>query len=67
MTDFAVPNAKPGTCEKCRGSGTYSWGTVVNGVPSHSGMCFSCRGTGRQDVRQIRRNETYNRFKIVEL
>ena len=67
MYDFAQPNDAPGTCCKCHGTGTYHWGAVVNGVPSKSGTCFSCRGTGRQSSRQIRRNRTYNRFKVAEI
>jgi len=65
--DFAVPNAKPGPCEKCRGSGTYQWGASVNGRMTHSGQCHSCRGTGEQDFAQIKRNETYNRHKVVSI
>jgi DnaJ-class molecular chaperone len=67
MYDFAVVNAKPGTCAKCKGTGVYSWGTSVNGKMSHSGMCFSCKGTGKQDAKQIKVNETYNRHKIVSI
>ena len=64
MYDMAMPNSKPGTCDKCRGTGEYRWGAVVNGKSSKAGTCYSCRGTGRQDWRQIRRNEAYNRHKI---
>jgi DnaJ-class molecular chaperone len=64
MYDFAVPNAKPGTCEKCRGSGEYRWGAVVNGKAQHSGKCHSCGGTGKQSVSDIRRNVAYNRHKL---
>jgi DnaJ-class molecular chaperone len=67
MYDFSQPNDAPGTCCKCRGTGTYHWGAVVNGVPSKSGTCFSCRGTGQQSSRQIRRNRTYNRFKMRDV
>lgn len=67
MYDFAQPNAKPGTCCKCRGTGIYAWGTMVNGKPSKSGTCYSCRGTGKQTWKQIRRNETYNRHKRIPL
>jgi DnaJ-class molecular chaperone len=67
MHDLSIPNAQPGTCEKCKGTGTYSWGAVINGQPRHSGTCFSCRGTGRQSGRQISRNKTYNRYKIAEM
>jgi len=61
--DFSQPNEKPGNCVKCKGSGTYGWGPSVNGKMKHSGTCFSCRGTGIQSPRQIRRNHAYNRHK----
>lgn len=67
MYDLAVPNAKPGQCAKCNGSGVYCWGIVVNGQPSKSGPCHSCGGTGQQTVRDIKRNEAYNRHKISTL
>jgi DnaJ-class molecular chaperone len=67
MYDFSVPNCAPGVCEKCRGSGRYSWGAVVNGRVSKSGPCYSCQGTGRQTVRDIHRNTAYNRHKLVRL
>lgn len=31
MYDMSQPNAKPGTCGKCKGSGVYQWGACVNG------------------------------------
>ena len=65
MYDLSIPNDKPGQCAKCKGTGTYSWGAVVNGKPTHSGICFSCRGTGKQSEKQIRRNRTYNRYKLA--
>lgn len=67
MYDFSQPNAKPGVCVKCRGTGVYAWGTFTNGKPAHEGMCFSCQGTGRQDKRQIKRNHGYNHFKIAAI
>ena len=67
MTDFSMPNATPGKCVKCKGSGEYCWGAVVNGKPTHKGRCHSCQGTGRQDAAQIKRNETYNRHKVVTI
>jgi len=33
-------------CSRCNGTGTYYWGAVVNGVPSYSGQCFRCSGSG---------------------
>lgn len=67
MYDLSMPNEKPGKCAKCKGTGRYSWGAVVNGKASKSGQCFSCGGTGKQTVRDIRRNETYNRHKIRQI
>jgi hypothetical protein len=67
MYDLSQPNDAPGTCCKCKGTGIYGWGAVVNGVPSKSGTCFSCRGRGKQSTRQIRRNHTYNRFKVAAI
>ena len=67
MYDLSQPNDRPGQCGKCKGTGAYAWGAVVNGRPSHTGTCFSCRGTGRQDARQIRTNHTYNRHKIARI
>jgi hypothetical protein len=67
MYDLSHPNAAPGTCGKCRGTGVYSWGASVNGKTAHSGTCFSCRGTGKQSRRQISRNRTYNRYKIAAI
>jgi hypothetical protein len=64
MYDLAMPNDRPGVCCKCRGEGIYRWGAVVNGVPSKSGPCHSCRGTGRQTEADIRRNDAYNRHKL---
>ena len=67
MFDLAQPNAKPGPCEKCNGSGVYRWGAIVNGRATHEGPCHSCRGSGQPDMRQIRRNLTYNRHKIAAI
>lgn len=67
MYDLAYPAEAPGTCPKCRGTGTYNWGGTVNGKPVHTGQCFSCRGTGKQDKTQIKRNHTYNRYKIAQI
>jgi DnaJ-class molecular chaperone len=63
--DFSMPNGKPGKCVKCNGSGVYGWGAFVNGRPTKSGTCWSCRGTGKQSQKQIMRNHTYNRHKVV--
>jgi DnaJ-class molecular chaperone len=67
MYDMSQPNDKPGQCGKCRGSGEYRWGAVINGKSQHSGKCNSCGGKGHQDAADIRRNEAYNRFKLQRL
>lgn len=67
MYDLAQPNAQPGPCCKCKGTGVYRWGATVNGRTAHSGPCHSCGGTGRQTAADIRRNETYNRHKIARI
>lgn len=67
MYDLSVPNARPGKCAKCGGSGVYCWGPVVNGTPRHSGKCNSCGGTGEQTVKDIRRNQAYNRHKLARI
>jgi hypothetical protein len=69
MSDFSVPNASPGRCCKCSGSGIYRWaGATVNGVwRGKEGVCHSCQGTGFQDKGQIARNVGYNRHKLSEM
>jgi DnaJ-class molecular chaperone len=64
MYDLSEPNAAPGPCCKCRGSGVYGWGPTVNGKIRHEGTCWSCAGTGKQSRSDIARNRTYNRHKI---
>lgn len=67
MYDLSIPNARPGKCEKCRGSGHYAFGAVINGRPSRGGTCYSCRGTGKQTAADIRRNTTYNVHKVARI
>ena len=67
MSGFSVPNDKPGRCAKCSGKGVVCWGAVVNGVPSRSGVCFACQGTGKQTGKDIMRNRTYNRHAIAAM
>ena len=67
MSDFSVPNDKPGPCAKCGGSGAYRWGGTVNGAPRFTGQCHACQGTGRQTADDIKRNSAYNRFKLSHL
>jgi DnaJ-class molecular chaperone len=67
MYDLAVPNNRVGVCEKCKGSGLYSWGGTVNGKPRFQGQCHSCQGHGTQTSTDIKRNHAYNRHKIRRL
>jgi hypothetical protein len=67
MYDLSIPASKPGKCPKCRGTGIYAWGAVVNGKPTHSGKCHSCGGTGNQTGKDISRNHAYNKHKIAWL
>ena len=57
-----VINDKAGPCQKCRGTGTYSWGAIVNGRATKSGPCYGCKGTGRQTDGDIKRNTTYAKY-----
>jgi len=41
MYDMSTVNRAEGTCEKCRGTGVYAWGAVVNGKATTQGTCFS--------------------------
>jgi len=67
MYDLSQPNEKPGVCCKCKGTGVYKWGAVVNGKVSKEGPCWSCQGTGKQDKAQIKRNYGYNYWKIKNM
>ena len=68
MYDLSVPNSKPGPCAKCAGTGSYKWSATEAGrAIVKAGPCYSCRGTGEQRRDDIRRNSTYNRFKIARL
>ena len=67
MYDLSQPNAQPGQCCKCKGTGTYKWGASVNGKMTNAGPCHSCGGTGKQTKKDINRNHAYNRHKINEL
>jgi DnaJ-class molecular chaperone len=67
MYDMSVPNAQPGECAKCHGSGEYRWGAVVNGKAQHVGKCHACGGKGHQTAADIKRNQGYNWHKLRSL
>jgi hypothetical protein len=52
------------TCERCNGSGIYSWGACINGCMTHSGHCNRCGGTGVVDLDDCFRNRAYDRHAI---
>lgn len=52
-------------CWRCRGTGIYQWGAVVNGKCTHSGACYQCQGKGWQSDDDKRRNAAYMRYAIV--
>jgi len=55
-------------CQDCGGTGRYVWGTIINGVPQHSGKCYRCNGKGFQTAEDRKRNEYYdNRVRRVEI
>lgn len=43
-------------CDRCGGSGEYLWGACVNGVMTHRGTCYGCKGEGVQGQDDFRRN-----------
>lgn len=51
-------------CERCRGRGIYYWGTVTNGVPSHSAPCARCAGKGTVNNEDCRRAWAYDNHAI---
>jgi hypothetical protein len=55
----AARNART-ECDRCHGSGLFCWGAIVNGVPTHQGMCFRCEGRGTQGQADYRRNFGHN-------
>ena len=52
-------------CERCRGTGTYSWGACINGKMEHSGMCYRCGGKGLLNNMDARRCYGYDNYAIV--
>jgi hypothetical protein len=54
----------PCECERCRGTGEYGWGPVVNGKVTHRGPCYRCEGKGWQGYQDFRRNRAYDEYQI---
>lgn len=65
--DYEVEVRSEFPCE-CRGSGTYSWGGTVNGVPVKTGPHFACAEKGFQDRTDVIRNITYwNKYARIAI
>jgi hypothetical protein len=52
-------------CDRCSGTGRYSWGASVNGKMTHSGPCFRCEGKGHHNQDDYKRNWAYDRYAVV--
>lgn len=52
-------------CERCSGSGVYSWGACINGRMSHSGPCARCNGKGIMTFDDMRRGRAYDAYAIA--
>ncbi len=53
-----------GSCDRCKSSGTYSWGACINGKMSHSAPCARCGGKGYMTFDDMRRGRAYDRHAI---
>ena len=52
-------------CDRCGGSGIYTWGAVINGRPQYAGTCFKCEGRGKVLDKWIERTPEYE-AKLAE-
>jgi len=53
------------TCERCQGTGRYSWGACVNGRMAHVGDCYRCQGKGAMTFDDMRRCVIYDQVAIA--
>ncbi len=52
-------------CNRCAGTGQFVTG-ITNNVPTGpGGVCFRCGGKGYQDANDRRRNDYYDRHRVV--
>jgi DnaJ-class molecular chaperone len=57
-------NAKPGICVRCKGSGVVRWGwDWVMQTHKHERKCVTCKGKGRQSMKDIVRNSIYASYR----
>jgi DnaJ-class molecular chaperone len=62
--DLSTPNASPGRCQQCRGTGVHRWGPSGDGVGTYTDACNACRGTGHQGRADIARNNVFYRHQV---
>jgi hypothetical protein len=63
----AAMNAPAKDCDKCGGTGIYSWGASVNGVRAHSGECHQCRATGVMTPKDRYRTNSYWNHRVCDM
>jgi DnaJ-class molecular chaperone len=56
----AMNGAEMVECHGCGGTGTKSWGAVVNGKVTGSGECYCCRGKGTMTATDAKRDAYYH-------
>ena len=52
------------TCERCKDTGTYSWGACNSGRMTNSGPCARCGGDGVMTFDDMRRGRAYDKHAI---
>ena len=52
-------------CERCRGTGTYSWGACISGRMTNTASCARCGGDGVMTFDDMRRWRAYDAYTIV--
>ena len=60
-----VPQPARVKCDRCHGTGTYTWGGTVNGIPAHQGVCYHCEGKGYQTPADVKRCKNYWKYAPV--
>ena len=53
-------------CDRCRGTGIYSWGACINGRMTHNGSCARCGGDGEMTFDDMRRGRAYDNHAIAK-
>lgn len=56
MTEITKPTPTKRPCRKCDETGTYKG-------PKFAGVCYACKGKGYQDKTDIKRCDSYWRYR----